>query len=137
MPSSEVPSPLAGEGCDIGFQHCEIAGEGCLELNGIRYRVRLKGCLFHLLRRARGPPCRSFLQGTRRQRSRASARRHPVLQRGVVNQIELADFGGAVPTQAYWQGIFREYNAEQFGLSEAAIHERFADYMARHALFDL
>ncbi len=39
MPSSEVPSPLAGEGCDIGFQHCEIAGEGCVELNGIHYRT--------------------------------------------------------------------------------------------------
>ncbi len=30
-----------------------------------------------------------------------------VLQRGMVNRIELADFGGAVPAQAYWQGIFR------------------------------
>lgn len=30
-----------------------------------------------------------------------------VLKRGVVNQVELADFGGAVPAQAYWQGIFR------------------------------
>jgi hypothetical protein len=30
-----------------------------------------------------------------------------VLQRGMVNRVELADFGGAVPAQAYWQGIFR------------------------------
>ena len=29
-----------------------------------------------------------------------------------------------------------EYQAERFGLSEAAIHERFADYMKRHALFE-
>ncbi len=29
------------------------------------------------------------------------------LQRGLINKIELADFGGAVPAQAYWQGIFR------------------------------
>ncbi|MBK7727448.1 MAG: DUF1214 domain-containing protein [Gammaproteobacteria bacterium] len=30
-----------------------------------------------------------------------------VLARGMINQVELADFGGAVPAQAYWQGIFR------------------------------
>ncbi len=29
------------------------------------------------------------------------------LKRGLINKIELADFGGAVPAQAYWQGIFR------------------------------
>ena len=30
-----------------------------------------------------------------------------VLARGMINQLELADFGGAVPAQAYWQGMFR------------------------------
>jgi hypothetical protein len=29
-----------------------------------------------------------------------------VLQRGLVNQLEMTDFGGAVPQQWYWQGLF-------------------------------
>lgn len=39
------------------------------------------------------------------------------LARGLINKIELADFGGAVPVQAYWQGMF------QFEPDEALILE--------------
>ena len=39
------------------------------------------------------------------------------IQRGVINKVELADFGGAVPVQAYWQGMF------QFEADEALILE--------------
>ncbi|MBI4984225.1 MAG: DUF1214 domain-containing protein [Rhodocyclales bacterium] len=40
-----------------------------------------------------------------------------VAERGVINRVELADFGGAVPVQSYWQGIFR------FAADEALILE--------------
>jgi hypothetical protein len=39
------------------------------------------------------------------------------MQRGLINRVELADFGGAVPVQAYWQGMF------QFEAGEALILE--------------
>lgn len=52
-----------------------------------------------------------------------------VLQRGVINQIELADFGGAVPAQSYWQGIFR------FAPDEALILE--TELPARHSYWNV
>ena len=51
------------------------------------------------------------------------------LQRGLINKIELADFGGAVPAQAYWQGIFR------FAADEALILE--TEIPARHRYWNV
>lgn len=45
------------------------------------------------------------------------------LQRGLINKIELADFGGAVPAQAYWQGIFR-FAADEALILETALPAR-------------
>lgn len=52
-----------------------------------------------------------------------------VLQRGVINRMELADFGGNVPVQAYWQGIFR------FAPGEALILE--TELPARHSYWNV
>jgi hypothetical protein len=51
------------------------------------------------------------------------------LQRGLINKIELADFGGAVPAQAYWQGIFC------FAADEALILE--TEIPARHRYWNV
>ena len=52
-----------------------------------------------------------------------------VLQRDMVNRIELADMGGAVPAQSYWQGIF------QFAPDEALILE--TDIPAQHRYWNV
>lgn len=52
-----------------------------------------------------------------------------VLKRGIVNQVELADFGGAVPAQAYWQGVFR------LAADEALILE--TEIPARHSYWNV
>lgn len=52
-----------------------------------------------------------------------------VLQRDMVNRLELADMGGAVPAQSYWQGIFR------FASDEALILE--SDIPAQHTYWNV
>ncbi|MCB1676238.1 MAG: DUF1214 domain-containing protein [Halioglobus sp.] len=52
-----------------------------------------------------------------------------VLERDMINRIELADMGGAVPAQSYWQGIFR------FAPDEALILE--SEIPAQHTYWNV
>jgi hypothetical protein len=59
--------------------------------------------------------------------------RHFGLDLGEEAEQRMRQWLGANPQHKHGR---HEYSAEQFGLSDEAIHERFADYMARHDLFE-
>ena len=59
--------------------------------------------------------------------------RHFGLDLGDAAERRMRDWIDANPQHKHGR---HEYSAAQFGLSEQAIHERFADYMTRHDLFE-